>query len=46
MQEPEEPIALGLLPAGAGFIKEGVEYRLGDFIYLHPQVGGWNAQSP
>lgn len=37
-QDPKEPIALGLLPNGTGFVKEGVEYKLGDFMYLHPQV--------
>jgi len=37
-QDTAEPVALGLLPAGGGFVKEGVEYRLGDFLYLHPQA--------
>lgn len=37
-QDPAEPIELGLLPNNAGFIKDGVEYAIGDFMYLHPQV--------
>ena len=48
MQASVEAIALGLLGEGGkgGFIKAGVEYRIGDFMYLHPatfdQVGdGW-----
>jgi hypothetical protein len=41
LQAPDAPVKLGLLPGGAteGFIKDGVEYRIGDVMYLHPQVG-------
>lgn len=39
VQEAASPVELGLLPNGKpGFIKDGVEYSPGDFIYLHPQV--------
>lgn len=33
-------MALGLLPGGAseGFIKAGVEYRVGDVLFLHPDT--------
>jgi len=36
-QEPEEPeVGLRALPDGQGFAKDGVEYRLGDCLYVHP----------
>ncbi|GFH06105.1 cytosine-specific methyltransferase, partial [Haematococcus lacustris] len=38
VEDPSKPISLGLLPGGAGFIKAGVEYRIGDVMYLHPQT--------
>ncbi|KAF6265105.1 hypothetical protein COO60DRAFT_1470199 [Scenedesmus sp. NREL 46B-D3] len=36
-QGPAAPVELGMLPAdkGKGFIKNGVEYKVGDFLYVH-----------
>ncbi|KAF8055388.1 MET1B [Scenedesmus sp. PABB004] len=36
-EAPPEPVALGLLPGG-GFIKAGVEYKVGDFMYVAPDA--------
>lgn len=36
-QEPEEPEeGVRALPDGQGFAKDGVEYRIGDCLYVHP----------
>lgn len=28
----------GLLPDGSGFTLKGQQYRVGDFVYLHPHT--------
>lgn len=33
---PAPPVALGLLPDGRGFIKDGVSYSVGDCLFLQP----------
>lgn len=35
---PQPPVSLAMLPGGNGFMKEGVEYSIGDHIYVHPET--------
>ncbi len=35
LEEPEE--GMRALPDGQGFAKDGVEYRIGDCLYVHPE---------
>uniref|UniRef100_A0A383WCP9 Cytosine-specific methyltransferase n=1 Tax=Tetradesmus obliquus TaxID=3088 RepID=A0A383WCP9_TETOB len=44
---PADPIELGMLPAdkGRGFIKDGVEYKVGDFLYVHTDTFDVEASS-
>lgn len=37
-EEDPEPIACGLLEGGAGVVLEGVEYRLGDALFVHHSI--------
>ncbi|KXZ43940.1 hypothetical protein GPECTOR_77g36 [Gonium pectorale] len=34
VEVPSAPPALAMLPDGSGFIRQGVTYRVGDFVYL------------
>jgi len=43
-----DPVVLGLMPGGAteGFIKDGVQYKIGDVLFLHPQTFAADASAP
>jgi hypothetical protein len=38
---PGPPVALGMAADGRGFVKEGVTYKVGDFMFLQPST--WDA---